>query len=83
MPVAHYTRVSTSGYDASCQVEELHSFVNREFPDASTRKFVDVVADTASAGGEQYQALRQAITAGEIDAVVVHELSRFSRLSGG
>jgi DNA invertase Pin-like site-specific DNA recombinase len=83
MPVALYARVSTSDQDASRQLDELRAFADTEFPDADTREFVDIVTGTADEGGKQYRALRQSISDHEIDAVVVHELSRLSRLGGG
>jgi len=83
MTVALYARVSTNDQDASRQLDELRAFADTEFPDADTREFVDIVTGTADEGGEQYQQLRQSITDREIDAVVVHELSRLSRLGGG
>ena len=81
--VAIYARVSTTDQDASRQLEELRTFAAREYPDAEAGEFVDVVSGTATDDADQYQVLREAIGDGAIDAVVVDEISRLSRLGGG
>lgn len=81
--VAIYARVSTTDQDASRQLNELRAFADREYPDAEVREFVDVVSGTATDDADQYQALREAIGGEAIDAVVVDEISRLSRLGGG
>lgn len=81
--VALYARVSTADQSAERQLDELRSFAVDEYPDAETRQYVDIISGAAESGGEQYRELHTDIGAGEIDAVVVHELSRLSRLGGG
>lgn len=81
--VAIYARVSTSRQDPDRQVRELESFVDNKYPEATLERFVDIISGTTEGGGKEYQRLRETIAAGEIDVVVVHELSRLSRLGGG
>jgi DNA invertase Pin-like site-specific DNA recombinase len=83
MQIALYARVSTSEQEADRQLQELRDFAREEYPDAAVDEYVDLVSGTVEGGGEQYQALRDAIADGEVDLVVVHELSRLSRLGGG
>lgn len=81
--VAIYARVSTNRQDPERQVSELEEFVDREYPNAGKHRFVDIISGTTEGGGDEYQRLRDSIEAGEIDVVVLHELSRLSRLGGG
>ena len=81
--VAIYARVSTNRQDPDRQVRELESFVEREYPDADLERYVDIISGTTGGGGEEYQRLREDITTDELGTVVVHELSRLSRLGGG
>jgi len=81
--VAIYARVSTNRQDPDRQVRELESFVEREYPDADLERYVDIISGTTEGGGEEYQRLREDIAADELGTVIVHELSRLSRLGGG
>jgi DNA invertase Pin-like site-specific DNA recombinase len=81
--VALYARVSTDRQDHERQIRELEEFVGEEYPDASVERFADIISGTDDEGGVEYHRLREAIADGEIDVVVVHELSRLSRLGGG
>jgi len=78
-----YARVSTNRQDPDRQIRELEAFVDREYPDATVEQYVDIISGTTQDGGSEYQRLRTAIAADELDVVVVHELSRLSRLGGG
>ena len=80
---AIYARVSTADQDASRQLDELRAWVADQYPDADTEEYVEVVSGSATDRAEEYQALREAIAAGELDVVVVDEISRLSRLGGG
>ena len=80
--IAIYARVSTQDQDADRQLEEIREFVANEYPETQTEEFVDIITGTAQDGGKEYRRMKQAIEAGEIDLVVVHELSRLSRLGG-
>jgi len=81
--VAIYARVSTNRQDPDRQVRELESFVDREYPDADLERYVDIISGTTDGGGKKYQRLRDDIAVDELGTVVVHELSRLSRLGGG
>lgn len=81
---AIYARVSTQDQDVQRQLDECREHIASKFPDIED---VDVYADIISGadehGGEQYRDLCDAIEADEYDLVVVHELSRLSRLGAG
>ena len=81
--VALYARVSTDRQDHERQIRELEEFVGEEYPDASVKRFADIISGTDDEGGTEYRRLRDAIANEEVDVVVVHELSRLSRLGGG
>jgi DNA invertase Pin-like site-specific DNA recombinase len=83
MTVALYARVSTKEQSADRQLSELRERASADFPDEEPREYVDVITGAAADGGEQYQQLRADIAAGELSAVLVHELSRLSRLGAG
>ena len=81
---AIYARVSTQDQNVQRQLDECREHIASKFPDVED---VDVYADIISGadehGGEQYRDLCDAIEADEYDLVVVHELSRLSRLGAG
>lgn len=81
--VALYARVSTDRQDHERQIRELEEFVTEEYPDASVERFADIISGTDNEDGAEYRRLREAIAADEVGVVVVHELSRLSRLGGG
>lgn len=81
--IALYARVSTSDQDLSRQIDEARAFIEREYPDADVLEYADIISGAAEDGGEEYRRLREDISAREVDAVVVHELSRLSRLGAG
>ena len=81
--VALYARVSTDRQDHERQIHELEDFVADEYPDATIDRFADIISGSDSEGGTEYRRLREAIADGEVDVVIVHELSRLSRLGGG
>ena len=81
--VALYARVSTDRQDHERQIHELEDFVADEYPDATIDRFADIISGTDNEGGTEYRRLREAIADGEVDVVIVHELSRLSRLGGG
>ncbi|ELZ43661.1 rb136 [Halorubrum californiense DSM 19288] len=77
---AIYARVSTSGQDVSRQLDEAHEHLERlgvkdieEYPE-----IVSGVADTDTC--EVYNRLLDDIGTGQYDLVVVHEISRLSRI---
>lgn len=83
MKVAIYTRVSTQDQEPERQLNELRGYVTAEYPEATVNEYVEVVSGTVEGGGEEYKNLKTDVEKGEIDLVVVHELSRLSRLGGG
>lgn len=83
LKIALYARVSTSDQNLSRQIEETREFIHREYPDAEIVEYADIISGASEAGGDEYQRLRKDISDNKIDAVVVHELSRLSRLGAG
>jgi DNA invertase Pin-like site-specific DNA recombinase len=81
--VGIYGRVSTTGQDPQRQLDELREFVEQEYTDAEVRPYADIISGADTGRGEEYQRLHDDIESGELDAVVVHELSRLSRLGAG
>lgn len=77
-----YTRVSTADQDPQRQVDELRVFTSDTYPDHSVREYVDVGSGTSMERAE-YDRLWNDIGAGELDRVIVDEISRLSRLGGG
>ncbi|WP_254921799.1 recombinase family protein [Halorubrum ezzemoulense] len=77
---AIYARVSTSDQDVSRQLDEAHEHLERlgvkdieEYPE-----IVSGAADTDTR--EVYNRLLNDVKTGQFDLVVVHEISRLSRL---
>ena len=81
--VAIYARVSTKNQDPQRQLQELAEFAQQEYPDGSVIPYEDIVSGTDTDEAARYQELREDIEAGEVDIVVVDEISRLSRLGGG
>ena len=83
---AIYARVSTDDQDVSRQLDECREHIARQFPtieDSAIDVFADIISGASENGGEQYRELWGAIETDEYDLVVVHELSRLSRLGAG
>lgn len=81
---AIYARVSTPEQDLQRQLEECREHIASKFSEiANVDTYADVVSGVRVHGGEQYRQLSRAIESGEYDLVVVHELSRLSRLGAG
>jgi DNA invertase Pin-like site-specific DNA recombinase len=81
--VAIYARVSTADQDAQRQLDELEAFASDEYPDADILPCHDIVSGTDTGSGDGYQRLRDHIAEDDVDAVIVDEISRLSRLGGG
>jgi len=77
--VALYACVSTDRQDHERQIRELEEFVGKEYPDASVERFADVISGTDDKGVVEYHRPREAVADGEVDVVVVHELSRLQQ----
>lgn len=78
MTVARYHRVSTADQNLTRQTGATEEYVSREFDGAETRTYADASTGTDTDRSE-YQRLMDDVEAGEIRAVVVHEVSRISR----
>lgn len=78
MTVAKYHRVSTEHQSLARQTSATEKYVDDHFPDAEVRTFAD--ADTGTdTDRTDYQELLAAVEAGEIDTVVVKDMSRIAR----
>jgi DNA invertase Pin-like site-specific DNA recombinase len=78
-----YARVSTADQDPQRQLDELREFVEDTYDDPEVHTYADIISGTQTDRGEEYQRLRQDIEDDVLDVVVVHELSRLSRLGAG
>lgn len=78
MTVARYHRVSTDDQNPQRQLDATADYVAREFDGDAVEVYVDKSTGTDTAR-DDYQRLMRDVEAGEIDAVVVHEVSRVSR----
>lgn len=76
--VAKYHRISTEHQTLDRQTTATAEYVDTHFPDQEVRAFND--ADTGTDTDRQdYQRLMQAVEAGQIDTVVVKDMSRVAR----
>lgn len=80
--VALYARVSTSEQDPERQLRALRDHAADAYPGCEATEFVDVVSGTSDRR-EEYDRLREQIASGDIETVVVDEISRLSRLGSG
>jgi DNA invertase Pin-like site-specific DNA recombinase len=81
---AIYARVSTDEQDVTRQLEECREHIGQQFPAIEdVDVFADIISGAAEDSGEQYRSLWDAIETDDYDLVVVHELSRLSRLGAG
>ncbi|WP_418280814.1 recombinase family protein [Halorubrum sp. DTA98] len=78
-----YARVSTDEQDATRQIEEAREYALREYGEPEVELYADVIGGAEEQRGEEYERLWSDIGDGKLDAVVVHELSRLSRLGAG
>ncbi|MFC7078210.1 recombinase family protein [Haloarcula halophila] len=78
-----YARVSTTDQDPQRQLDELREFAEDRYDEPEIHAYADLISGTETDRGEEYQRLRADIKNGALDIVVVHELSRLSRLGGG
>lgn len=78
MTVAKYHRVSTEKQTLKRQTTATEKYVDQHFPDSEVRTYAD--ADTGTnTDREDYQRLMGDIDSGEIDTVVVKDMSRVAR----
>jgi len=78
-----YARVSTADQDPKRQIGELNKFAEDTYDESAIHAYADIISGTETDRGEEYQRLRSDIEDGSLDVVVVHELSRLSRLGAG
>lgn len=78
-----YVRVSDPDQDPRRQVRDGREYIFEQYDDPEIEPYVDVVSGVAESGGDEYQRLTDDIAAGELDVVVVDEISRLSRLGAG
>jgi DNA invertase Pin-like site-specific DNA recombinase len=78
-----YARVSTADQDPQRQLDELREFVKDSCDNPEVHAYTDIISGTETDRGEEYRRLREDIKDGILDVVVVHELSRLSRLGAG
>jgi len=81
--IGTYARVSTTDQDPQRQLDELREFAEDMYDEPEIHTYADIISGTETERGEEYQRLRSDIEDGAIDVVVVHELSRLSRLGAG
>ncbi|WP_233560833.1 recombinase family protein [Haloarcula sp. Atlit-47R] len=78
-----YACVSTTDQDPKRQLEELREFAEHSYDEPDLHTYTDTISGTETDRGEEYQRLRSDIEDGILDVVIVHELSRLSRLAAG
>ena len=78
MKIARYHRVSTQEQTLTRQADSTTQYIEQHWPDAETRVYADASTGTDTDRSD-YQRLMTDVEAGEIHAVVVHEVSRISR----
>ncbi|MDS0261917.1 recombinase family protein [Haloarcula sp. S1CR25-12] len=78
-----YARVSTTDQDPQRQLDELREFARDTYDEPEINAYADIIGGTENDRGEEYQRLRADIEDGSLDVVIVHELSRLSRLGAG
>lgn len=78
-----YARVSTDEQDVDRQLEDAREYATATYTDPTIEFYPDVISGTDDQRGEEFNQLWQDIDAGELDVVIVHELSRLSRLGAG
>ena len=80
MPTAIYARVSTEEQNLERQLDSTHEYAENDLgeplSDLEVYRDKSTGTDTARSG---YKELMQAVEAGEVDHVVVHEISRLAR----
>ena len=78
---AIYARVSTKDQDVQRQLTECRSHLEGNYPTVDdVDEYFDTISGADEEGGRYYQTLWDAISQDEYDVVVVHEISRLSRL---
>jgi DNA invertase Pin-like site-specific DNA recombinase len=81
--VALYARVSTDEQNVDRQIEDARDYAESTYADAEIVQYPDIISGAAEQRGEYYDELWSDIADDDLDAVVIHELSRLSRLGAG
>lgn len=78
-----YARVSTDEQDVDRQIADAREYAEANYPDPEIKLYPDVISGADQSRGEEYERLYQDIGHDQLDVVIVHELSRLSRLGAG
>jgi DNA invertase Pin-like site-specific DNA recombinase len=78
-----YARVSTTDQDPQRQLDELREFAEDTYNQPAIHAYADIISGTETVRGEEYQRLRSDVEDGDLYTIIVHELSRLSRLGAG
>jgi len=81
--VGLYARVSTAEQDVDRQIREAREFAEESYEEANVELYPDVISGATEQRGEEFERLWSDIADDQLDAVVIHELSRISRLGAG
>lgn len=81
--VGLYVRVSDDEQDEKRQIDETREYALSTYEAPEIRLYVDVISGMSESRGDDYERLWSDLEAGELDVVVVHEISRLSRLGAG
>ena len=81
--VGLYARVSTEEQDVDRQIKDARNYAEPEYPDADLELYADVISGASENRGEEFERLWNDIADDQLDAVIIHELSRISRLGAG
>jgi len=81
--VGLYARVSTDDQDVERQIADAQDFAESEYPEADVELYPDVISGASEKRGKEFERLWGDIADDQLDAVIIHELSRISRLGAG
>jgi len=81
--VGLYARVSTDDQDVDRQIQDARDYAKAEYPDADVELYPDVISGASEQRGEEFERLWNDIADEQLNAVIIHELSRISRLGAG
>lgn len=78
---AIYARVSTADQDLERQLHEAQEHLGANYSEIEyVDEYADIISGTDEVDSEEYSRLWDAVADGEYDVVVIHEISRLSRL---
>jgi DNA invertase Pin-like site-specific DNA recombinase len=76
--IAIYTRVSTNGQNHTGQSDELREYVERRWPKAQVKSYLDIASGTRSSRISLDEMMSE-IRKGRVDILVVYKLDRLGR----